>query len=99
LLNRSTRPSVSSSFCLPVKNGWQLEQISRCSSGLVDRVFQVVPHAQRASTSKYLGGIASFTACSLAYPGNRHYTRRLWGRVRCTVPPVGLQRAAEARGQ
>jgi hypothetical protein len=26
--NRSTRPAVSTSFCLPVKNGWQFEQIS-----------------------------------------------------------------------
>lgn len=25
---RSTRPAVSSNFCLPVKKGWQLEQIS-----------------------------------------------------------------------
>ena len=28
LSNLSTRPAVSISFCLPVKNGWQLEQIS-----------------------------------------------------------------------
>src|SRR6516225_544448 len=26
--NRSTRPAVSTSFCLPVKKGWQFEQIS-----------------------------------------------------------------------
>src|SRR4029077_20315953 len=64
-VKRSTRPSVSISFCRPVKNGWQFEQISRCSSGLVDRVFQVAPHAQRASTSKYFGWMASFTANSL----------------------------------
>ena len=51
LVNRSTRPSVSTSFWRPVKNGWQLLQISRCSSGLVDRVFHVAPHAQRASMS------------------------------------------------
>lgn len=51
LVNRSTRPSVSISFCLPVKNGWQFEQISRCSSGFVECVFQVAPHAQRTSTS------------------------------------------------
>src|SRR5712691_642263 len=25
---RSTRPAVSTSFCFPVKNGWQFEQIS-----------------------------------------------------------------------
>ena len=54
-VNRTMRPSVSSSFCLPVKNGWQLEQISRCSSGLVEWVFHVAPHAQRASTAWYLG--------------------------------------------
>src|SRR6478672_6664837 len=65
LVKRSTRPSVSISFCRPVKNGWQLLQISRCSSGLVERVFHVAPHAQRASISKYLGWIPSFTACSL----------------------------------
>src|SRR5690348_4591744 len=37
---RSTRPAVSISFCLPVKNGWQLEQIStRSNSPLcVERV-------------------------------------------------------------
>ena len=51
LVKRSTRPSVSMSFCRPVKNGWQFEQISRCSSYLVDRVFHVAPHSQRASTS------------------------------------------------
>src|SRR5271165_2520925 len=36
---RSTRPAVSSSFCLPVKNGWQAEQISTLMSPLwVERV-------------------------------------------------------------
>src|SRR5687768_11614711 len=55
LLNRSTRPSVSISFCRPVRNGWHAEQISRCSSGLVERVLNVLPHAQRTSTSLYLG--------------------------------------------
>ena len=50
-VNRSTRPSVSISFWRPVKNGWQFEQISRCSSFFVERVFHVAPHAQRASTS------------------------------------------------
>ncbi len=28
LVKRSTRPAVSISFCLPVKKGWQFEQIS-----------------------------------------------------------------------
>src|SRR5688572_16251521 len=55
LLNRSTRPSVSISFCRPVKNGWQAAQISRCRSGLVERVLNVLPHAQRTSTASYLG--------------------------------------------
>lgn len=50
-VNRVMRPSVSSNFCRPVKNGWQFEQISRCSSFLVDLVFQVAPQAHRASTS------------------------------------------------
>src|SRR3954465_11828172 len=63
-VKRSTRPSVSISFCLPVKNGWQFAQISRCSSGLVERVFHVAPHAQRASTLWYFGWMVSFTACS-----------------------------------
>ena len=37
---RSTRPAVSISFCLPVKNGWHCEQIStRINSPLlVERV-------------------------------------------------------------
>jgi hypothetical protein len=54
-VNRSTRPSVSISFWRPVKNGWHAEQIYRCSSGLVDRVLNVLPHAHRTSTSVYLG--------------------------------------------
>ena len=41
LVNRSTRPSVSISFWRPVKNGWHSLQISRCSSGLVERVLNV----------------------------------------------------------
>src|SRR5205823_6115018 len=65
LLNRSTRPSVSISFWRPVKNGWQAEQISRCSSGLVERVLNVLPHAQRTSTSSYFGWMPSFTVSFL----------------------------------
>src|SRR5579863_6529219 len=39
-VKRSTRPAVSTSFCLPVKNGWQFEQISTRSVSplMVDRV-------------------------------------------------------------
>ena len=59
-VNRSTRPSVSISFCRPVKKGWQFEQISRCSSGFVERVFQVAPQAHLASTSWYFGWIPGF---------------------------------------
>ena len=45
---RSTRPAVSTSFCLPVKNGWQLEQISTRSISpfMVERVWKVLPQAQ-----------------------------------------------------
>src|SRR5215470_9538878 len=45
---RSTRPAVSTSFCLPVKNGWQLEQISTRSMFplIVERVSKVLPQAQ-----------------------------------------------------
>src|SRR6266702_5549821 len=43
---RSTRPAVSISFCLPVKKGWQAEQISTTMSPLcVERVSKVVPQA------------------------------------------------------
>src|SRR5207244_10066632 len=43
---RSTRPAVSTSFCLPVKNGWQFEQISTFISPLcVDRVVNEFPQA------------------------------------------------------
>jgi len=49
---RSTRPAVSISFCLPVKNGWQLEQISTPMSPLcVERVVNVLPQAQCTRTS------------------------------------------------
>jgi len=44
---RSTRPAVSTSFCLPVKKGWQAEQISTLMSPLwVERVIKVLPQAQ-----------------------------------------------------
>ena len=49
---RSTRPAVSNSFCLPVKNGWQFEQISTPMSPLwVDRVVNALPQAQWTRTS------------------------------------------------
>jgi hypothetical protein len=48
LVKRSTRPAVSTSFCLPVKNGWQFEQISTRSISplMVERVWKVLPQAQ-----------------------------------------------------
>src|SRR6516164_8328590 len=51
LLNRSTRPAVSISFCLPVKNGWHFEQISRWISGFVERVLNVSPQAHFTTAS------------------------------------------------
>lgn len=46
LLKRSMRPSVSISLALPVKKGWQLEQISTLISSLVARVSMTLPQAQ-----------------------------------------------------
>ena len=48
LLNRSTRPAVSTNFCLPVKNGWHALQISTVIFGIVLRVVNVLPQAQCA---------------------------------------------------
>lgn len=65
---RSTRPAVSISFALPVKNGWQLEQISSRSSFMVLPVFQVAPQEQWTVTSWYWGWIFSFTGGLLRRP-------------------------------
>ena len=48
LVKRSTRPAVSTSFCLPVKKGWQFEQISTFSLSplMVERVVKLWPQAQ-----------------------------------------------------
>src|SRR5438876_3925158 len=43
---RSTRPAVSTSFRLPVKNGWHAEQISTWMVGTVERVSMTLPQAQ-----------------------------------------------------
>src|SRR5437868_3257181 len=54
--NRSTRPAVSTSLCLPVKNGWQLEQISTKMSPLcVERVVKLLPQAQCTFIGSYVG--------------------------------------------
>jgi hypothetical protein len=54
-LNRSMRPAVSTSFCLPVKKGWQAEQISTLMSFTVERVSITFPQAQVIVVSSYLG--------------------------------------------
>jgi hypothetical protein len=43
LLYRSTLPAESTSFCRPVKNGWQAEQISIFRFPAVERVSNVFP--------------------------------------------------------
>ena len=48
LLNFSTRPAVSTNFCLPVKNGWHAEQMSTLIFDIVLRVVNVLPQAQCA---------------------------------------------------
>ena len=44
-LNLSRRPPASTNFCLPVKNGWHLEQISTCISPATLLVLTSAPHA------------------------------------------------------
>src|SRR5207248_9868632 len=54
--NRSTRPAVSINFCLPVKKGWQAEQISTwMSPRCVDRVVKLLPQAHCTRISLYAG--------------------------------------------
>ena len=55
LLNFSTLPSASTSFCFPVKKGWHFEHMSTCIDGVVDIVVKVSPHAQTAFASLYWG--------------------------------------------
>ena len=59
-LNRSTRPPASTNFCLPVKNGWHLEQISTLTSLFVERVTYSAPHAHFTVTTLYSGCIPCF---------------------------------------
>ena len=52
LLKRSTRPPVSTIFCLPVKKGWHwLQTSNRMSSHTVERVLISLPQLQRAVIS------------------------------------------------
>src|SRR5260221_7203382 len=53
--NFSTRPVVSTNFILPVKNGWQAEQISTVMAFLVLRVVNLLPQPQTTVASSYLG--------------------------------------------
>src|SRR5271157_1479952 len=52
---RSTRPAVSTSFCLPVKKGWHLEQISTRILSVVEAVTNSLPQAQRTVVFRSLG--------------------------------------------
>jgi hypothetical protein len=54
-VKRSTRPAGSTIFCLPVKNGWQFEQISTVMPGRVERVSMTFPQAHVIATGAYLG--------------------------------------------
>jgi hypothetical protein len=63
---RSTRPAVSISFCLPVKNGWQAAQMSVWISAFVERVWNVLPQAQVTVAVAYVGWISGFMGVSEA---------------------------------
>ena len=58
--NRSTRPAVSISFCLPVKKGWHWEQMSRWISCCVERVSNEFPQAQMTLAVAYTGWMSAF---------------------------------------
>src|SRR5579859_1465899 len=59
--------------CLPVKNGWQFEHTSTCSSGFVEIVWNVLPHAHTTFDAMYLGWIFSFMGLvSLALRDDAH---------------------------
>jgi hypothetical protein len=62
--NFSTRPAVSTSFWRPVKNGWQLEQISTWISETVDRVSMTLPQAHMMRASRYSGWMSGFKSIS-----------------------------------
>ena len=59
LRKRSTRPSVSTNFALPVKNGWQAEHTS-IMYDFVERVSYLAPQAHLMVTSLYSGCILAF---------------------------------------
>src|SRR5580700_11043444 len=61
---RSTRPAVSTNFCVPVKNGWHFEQMPMRMSLRVDFVLMMLPHAQWITASTYSGCILAFMKIS-----------------------------------
>jgi hypothetical protein len=63
-LNFSTRPAESTNFCLPVKNGWQLEQISTWMLPAVECVSTTWPQAQTIWQTLYSGCIPAFIGSS-----------------------------------
>src|SRR5205085_7172075 len=75
--NFSTRPVVSTYFILPVKNGWQAEQISTVMFLRVLRVTNLLPQPQVTTASTYSGWIPDFMADSPAHQlqrvANRDY--------------------------
>src|SRR6266850_4775475 len=85
LVKRSTRPAVSISFCLPVKKGWHLEQISRRSSLRVERVVNFSPHAQLTVTSWYSGWIPFFIWTFLSPPSGLPLTPGSGGSLRAGI--------------
>src|SRR5436189_2988056 len=62
--NFSTRPVVSTNFILPVKNGWQAEQISTVIFFRVLRVTNLLPQPQVTVVSTYSGWMSFFMSLS-----------------------------------
>lgn len=55
-MNLSTRPAVSTTRCLPVKNGWQEEHTSTCKSlAKTEPVKKVLPQPQVTVICLYSG--------------------------------------------
>jgi hypothetical protein len=69
-LKRSTRPPVSTSFCLPVKKGWHFEHMSTLRFSLVEPVSNVSPHAQRTVHCVYFGWMFSFICITSSKQSN-----------------------------
>ena len=79
---RSTRPAVSTIFCLPVKKGWHFEQISIRVAVCVERVWMISPHAQVMVASPYSGCMPVFTVRLLV-----GYSVSMLNRVRAYCRP------------